>query len=224
MTPPMTPNPSLVDLAELERIAKAATPGPWTAITLPLRSMIVPVGVPAAVTIADVHQYGSDLGPDHAQRARNALHIATFDPPTVLALIARIQALEAGSGEGWRAMETAPRDGLLRLFWSPLGGCFIAPDIAPSEPTITQKAAMIKAGADWPHVGWNPTAWRPLPAPPSTSAGEGRVAKVAQAFDVGFSLACGLSCGCMDGETPDNYERDEILGIPSPPSGSVGEP
>ncbi len=136
---------------------------------------------------------------------------------------ARIQALEAGAGEGWRTMDTAPKDGLLRLFWSPLGGCFIAPDIAPSEPTITQKAAMIKAGADWPHVGWNPTAWRPLPAPPSTSAGEGRVAKVAQAFDVGFSLACGLSCGCMDGETPDNYERDEILGLPSPPSGSVGE-
>jgi len=49
-----------LDLTELREIAKAATPGDWTA----------------------------DIGPA-------ALHVATFDPPTVLALIDEIEELRA---------------------------------------------------------------------------------------------------------------------------------
>lgn len=69
----------------------------------------------------------------------------------------------------WQPIETAPRDGTLKMFYSPRGGVCIAPDVTPIKPSLNEQRMMISAGADWPHVGFNATHWMPLPSPPEDS-------------------------------------------------------
>lgn len=75
-----------LDLNSLERIAQAATPGPWTTFDEDGEAYSSP---PA--TGAFLVEYGADA----EQKMRDIRHIATFDPPTVLALIARVRHAEA---------------------------------------------------------------------------------------------------------------------------------
>lgn len=83
-------------LDELERIARAATPGPWK-VTSCLDYWVEPAGTllpddqTGIALCGDIHWPNSDSMQD--QWRANAAHIATFDPPTVLALIAAIRAL-----------------------------------------------------------------------------------------------------------------------------------
>ena len=91
MTDP-TPTPPTLDLATLRVIAEGATEGPWRIYTVTDSG-----GRSAAVETAWAHdEQGEDTelvtdwcSPD------DAAHIAAFDPPTVLALIARVTAAES---------------------------------------------------------------------------------------------------------------------------------
>lgn len=84
----MTINHEDLNLDALEATARAATPGPWV------------------VTLGAAWQVGTNApdwemeevattGPDGSTGSEDdAIHIATFDPPTVLALIARLREVE----------------------------------------------------------------------------------------------------------------------------------
>lgn len=78
-----------LDLDALEAVARAATPGPW-------ETRCEGPGEPTRV--CHDSEYVIYLGYDYAADldAKDAAHIATFDPPTVLALIARVKEAEAG--------------------------------------------------------------------------------------------------------------------------------
>ena len=81
-----------IDLDDLEAVARAATPGPWT-----YKPTIL--GLPNTTVMAGDDQLGY-IGVGHFL-APNATHIAAFDPPTVLALVAELRVLrESNSAEG----------------------------------------------------------------------------------------------------------------------------
>lgn len=91
MTDP-TQTPPPLDLATLRVIAEGATEGPWRIYTVTDSG-----GRSAAVETAWAHdEQGEDteLVTDWCS-PEDAAHIAAFDPPTVLALIARVEAAEA---------------------------------------------------------------------------------------------------------------------------------
>lgn len=84
------------NLDNLRKIAEAATPGPWT---------VMDVNDPGeGVNFIDVHQDGKswevvsrrlpDRHDDRDQMSADATHIATFDPPAVLALLSRLEQAE----------------------------------------------------------------------------------------------------------------------------------
>jgi len=73
-------------LAELRRIAQMATPGPWGRSG---RIVYAPTHGHRQVTISV--QKGRDCSAEEADAV--ALHIASFDPPTVLALLDEIERL-----------------------------------------------------------------------------------------------------------------------------------
>lgn len=77
-----------MNLTELKRVAEAATPGPW--IAAKYASSIV--GLPVVGQLEGRAICNAYIGGPESDG--NARHIATFDPPTVLAMIARIEALE----------------------------------------------------------------------------------------------------------------------------------
>src|SRR5690606_38182934 len=76
-------------LAELRRIAEAATPGPWA--VNPFKALVDEM---ATLTPVCAMLWPTELRTEE-QTLSNALHIAAFDPTTVLALLDRIEALEA---------------------------------------------------------------------------------------------------------------------------------
>lgn len=93
---------SPLDLAKLEEVARAATEGPWEAVlAADPRGQPVPYYAGLVCLIQDggpaervsVVTGDGRFVPSRAWQA-NALHIATFDPPTVLALIARLREVE----------------------------------------------------------------------------------------------------------------------------------
>lgn len=69
-----------LNLNELRKVAEAATPGPWTLIGG--GEYLTPIGLMVAPD-------------DGGVWPEDATHIATFDPPTVLALLDRVAELEA---------------------------------------------------------------------------------------------------------------------------------
>jgi len=74
-----------LNLEDLEAVARAATPGPWT-----YKPTIL--GSPNTTVMAGDDQLGY-IGVGHFL-APNATHVATFDPPTVLTLIAKLREAE----------------------------------------------------------------------------------------------------------------------------------
>jgi hypothetical protein len=75
-----------IDLDALEATARAATPAPWAYNPTIL-------GLPSTTVMAESKQLGYvAIG---QFREQDATHVAAFDPPTVLALIARLREAEA---------------------------------------------------------------------------------------------------------------------------------
>lgn len=81
-----------LDLDDLKAKALKATPGPWGALSTGVRNgdhwHVCDAGESIALVAAN------DGAPDDRRR-ENAEHIAAFDPPTVLALIERVERAEA---------------------------------------------------------------------------------------------------------------------------------
>ena len=131
------PTPSLTD-NELRAIAEAATPGPWFP-GRPIVSdsdgemLIVSVGPQDLSdrpnkshhyedTLLEVWSNPNDVDDDGERAIANARHIATFDPPTIIALLDRLAAHEAERAadkariaELERAGETLRREAFLQL-------------------------------------------------------------------------------------------------------------
>mgnify|MGYP001389431823 CR=1 FL=1 len=79
-------------LAELRRIAEAATPGPWRVNKY---GSIGAGELGIDPVIANVEPFWSkEEREKYGDHGDNARHIATFDPPTVLALLDEIERLE----------------------------------------------------------------------------------------------------------------------------------
>lgn len=109
---------STIDLDALERIAQAATPGPWEAgdvwvFTDPIYPDDRRLSNVLGMKYADEERAHAE----HARGLRNAEHIAAFDPSTVLALIARVRELEAIVNDGgnqaakyWTRLTAAERE------------------------------------------------------------------------------------------------------------------
>lgn len=76
-----------LDLKALRKVAEAATAGPW------VQGYLNEVWAGGKAPIVNWQGFDdSDRG--RAEHFANAAHIATFDPPTVLALLDRIEAAE----------------------------------------------------------------------------------------------------------------------------------
>jgi hypothetical protein len=94
MTTPFTP----ADLADLRRIAEAATAGPWE---------VAGEGAPwyegkwAVICPNERNDNGRILLKlnSHYDPTADSAHIAAFDPPTALRLLAQVEALEAESAK-----------------------------------------------------------------------------------------------------------------------------
>jgi hypothetical protein len=94
-------------LAELRRLAEAATPGPWTVEdrrNAPLKNVQIVAGFHRVAEVHDVHQrdYQGSFAGDHAAAdavdavgLANAAFIAATDPATVLALVDEVERLRA---------------------------------------------------------------------------------------------------------------------------------
>ena len=91
-----------LDLDALEAVARAATPGPWT-----YKPTIL--GLPNTTVMAGDDQLGY-MGVGHFL-APNATHVATFDPPTVLTLIAKLREAEAVIADAITWMDAGNRLG-----------------------------------------------------------------------------------------------------------------
>lgn len=89
-------------LAELRRIAEAATQGPWDRSEGDTDIYIVG-GCDRDVAHIDL----LGLANARAQDRDNARHIAAFDPPTVLALLDEIERLREGRSLAQAAVEDA---------------------------------------------------------------------------------------------------------------------
>ena len=113
MTDSTTPAP--LDLDALRKIAEAATDGPWfrhdfsapeIAPSPVAADVTVSCDHPATITVA--HMGGGLHGFKSVEQARkDAAHIAAFDPPTVLALIAKAREAEALRAERDEAVADA---------------------------------------------------------------------------------------------------------------------
>lgn len=98
------------DLTKLRKIAEAATPGPWATET----ESGVPANTSSGYAVyGEENQERDDLPGitgyhDESTSAENARHIAAFDPPTVLALLAELdQARTTIRAMRLEAMNTA---------------------------------------------------------------------------------------------------------------------
>ena len=80
------------DLNALRQIAEAATPGTWIATDPMEWDGASQAGVSTSEGMLTWDDHGGDVF-----KPADAQFIAAFDPPTVLALIDRLQALERGN-------------------------------------------------------------------------------------------------------------------------------
>lgn len=92
-----------LDLDALEQVAKAATPGPWEVDDAPIGKTKCIYGPPGALP-----GQGRELAVAERVFGRDARFISTFDPPTCLALIARLRAAEA-ERDHWHAVANRQR-------------------------------------------------------------------------------------------------------------------
>jgi hypothetical protein len=123
----------MIDIDQLEAVAKAATPAKWT-LDKPVRDKDGwSTGVAVAGTPGRQGIYASPDGGSFP--AGDARHIATFDPPTVLALIAELRAARAALVD-WRYLYT----------W---GHCWHLMDDACKQPQCVKgREARLRLGLD----------------------------------------------------------------------------
>lgn len=186
------------ELDELERLAKAATPGPWgvdPTIYKHMAAEILARSPGAERGIAQVWE--------HSQALPDAAYIASANPATMLRLISLARAgLEARKAEEWLPIETAPRDGTPIVGWcvheenpyfdAETGkltdyGCHVEGlgrvddgahvlvwgggdwDVDDSGNSYFWPDWWFRSGSEFEQAA-NPTHWRPLPAPPAIQA------------------------------------------------------
>ncbi len=115
-----------LDLDELERVAREATPGEWVSFDRDTASNIYSAGNNGSL-LAVCHSYTTDISekrPNAARRKANATYIATFDPPTVLTLIAAARPAVVSDDvveKGWLPLVLCPTDGVDRALLLPDG-------------------------------------------------------------------------------------------------------
>jgi len=92
-----------LNLDTLRKIAEAATPGPWEASDRGI-----------GYEVHDASAYELNSGMRETFTESDATHIATFDPPTVLALLSRleqaeqaVQRVREAMGKPWGSAITA---------------------------------------------------------------------------------------------------------------------
>jgi hypothetical protein len=100
-----------IDMARLRALAETATPGPWTENVLgsegyDVRANPDPSGNP--IRRIRVAKFGYEKW--ETDRA-NAEYVAAFDPPTVLALLDRVETAESTIAAVWAVAERASRKG-----------------------------------------------------------------------------------------------------------------
>jgi hypothetical protein len=92
---------SVESIVKLRQVAEAATPGPWLAASSASSICGLPVVGPGGRMICEMtlaKPWPEQMGPSpkvaafNAEQKRTAAHIAAFDPPTVLALLAEVTA------------------------------------------------------------------------------------------------------------------------------------
>lgn len=101
------------DLTNLRKIAEASTPGPWVYGDNRdgLGNKLHPAKFPGKYNPISDFEYTED---------EDAEHIATFDPPTVLALLARLEQAEQAVARarevaaGWATNDRPFREALIR--------------------------------------------------------------------------------------------------------------
>ena len=113
-----------LDLDELERVAREATPGEWVSFDRDTASNIYSAGNNGSL-LAVCHSYTTDISekrPNAARRKANATYIATFDPPTILTLIAAARPAET---RDWSEFEDEISDAIsdsMDMDWSSRDG------------------------------------------------------------------------------------------------------
>lgn len=131
-----------LDIDALEKVARAAGDGPWTHDPqkgTPGKCMLAQVWGPGGHSLAELESTD-----DPAVASALAEHIATFDPPTVLRLLAERRAIAAEIVE--------LRDALNRLLGSAKGARSALADDGAKSQTLDDcvaaaDAALAKAGA-----------------------------------------------------------------------------
>lgn len=83
-----------IDVSKLREVAEAATPGPWATEKKPggRQNVMEPKRV-YSETVREIAEFADDVA--DTIDAADAEYIATFDPPTVLALLDRLERAEA---------------------------------------------------------------------------------------------------------------------------------
>lgn len=84
----------MTDLAQLRQIAEAATPGPWHYIPKTFHGDDTELTAGVAAEDGTAVVCISALAEEGIENPIDALHIATFDPPTVLRLLKVANAAE----------------------------------------------------------------------------------------------------------------------------------
>jgi hypothetical protein len=93
-------SPTDDELARLEAVARAATPGPWEHVVGSDGDFVEGADGGAVATFAYCYPECA-IGLD----ADNAAHIATFDPPTVLALLVELRDLRTRYNRAYKAIQ-----------------------------------------------------------------------------------------------------------------------
>lgn len=100
--------PEDLNLDDIEAKARAATPGPWTnRHRYASCRNLVHTADRGRLLVAEAAGPAPD--PRYAVQTANAAHIARMDPPTTLALCARIRAAEADAAH-WKHTATSPEN------------------------------------------------------------------------------------------------------------------
>lgn len=81
-----------IDLDDLARLARAATPGPWKKCSA--NNDDCPCRTVWSVPLDDAPFCLAETGPGQGTRVEDWCHIAANSPPVTLALVARIRELE----------------------------------------------------------------------------------------------------------------------------------
>ncbi|CAB4188017.1 hypothetical protein UFOVP1169_43 [uncultured Caudovirales phage] len=160
MTPPPETALSAKRIAELERLAKAATPGPYFVQGKGCQ------GPHRFIRIASSNSPGQEGIPHgvskmaHHNAEANADYFAALDPATVLALLSALKAQE------WQGIDSCPSDG--SDIWAFRPGWYDAIHNVNHEPLVERS----KADGRWwrsGHLRHPPTQWMPdfIPSPPT---------------------------------------------------------